>query len=168
MGETGTRGDLIAGISSRMREMMEARSRVRRQEHAPEPWLELDLTMKQLKVLFVLDGSGSLRPSEIAASVGMSAASATGILDRLVDQGFVERRADAADRRALLVQLTESGARVVSDFYMSGQYRLTELLTLMSDADLKALDRGFSALVAAARSQLAQHPNEGVVARSQG
>ena len=138
-----SRDGLIEAIPLRMREMMEIRSRQR----MPEPWLDLDLTMKQLKVLFVLDASGPQRPSVIAASIGVSAASATGVLDRLVDQGYIERQADASDRRALQIQLTESGARIVSDLYMSGQHQMGESLLLMSDADLKALYRGITALV---------------------
>src|SRR5437868_3728380 len=129
MKDDPTRARLIEAIPLRMREMMEVRSR----QQTPEPWLDLDLTMKQLKVLFVLGASGPLRPSVIATSVGVSAASATGVLDRLVDQGYVERRADTADRRALLVQLTQSGAQIVSDLQMSGQHMLSELLTDMAD-----------------------------------
>src|SRR5207253_945676 len=98
-----------------------------------------DLTMKQLKVLLVLEALGPSRPSAIAASIGVSAASATGVLDRLVEQGYIERQADAADRRALLVQLTPAGARTVSDLYMSGQNQLSESFAEMSDADLAAL-----------------------------
>lgn len=151
MNEALSRRRLIEAIPLRMRDMIAVRSRLQ----TPAPWLELDLTMKQLKVLFVLDALGPQRPSAIAASVGVSAASATGVLDRLVDQGYIERRADAVDRRALLVQLTESGAQIVSDLHMSGQQQLSELLAEMSNDDLDALYRGVTALADAGKSRLA-------------
>src|SRR5438874_13676760 len=106
----------MQAIPQRMREMIEARS-----QFPPEPWLDLDLTMKQLKVLFLLEALESARPSVIAEAIGLSAASATGVLDRLAEQGYVERQADSADRRAVLVRLTQGGTRVVSDLYMCGQ-----------------------------------------------
>ena len=94
------REDLIEAIPQQILHMMQASSHL-----GPEPWLELDLTMKQLKVLMVLCSLGPTRPSVIANCIGASAANATGVLDRLEAQGYVERRPDAADRRALLVGL---------------------------------------------------------------
>ena len=47
MNQPLTRDRLMQAIPQRMREMIEARS-----QFPPEPWLDLDLTMKQLKVLF--------------------------------------------------------------------------------------------------------------------
>ena len=132
----------IEAIPQALRAMMEARHRL-----ASEPWMQLDLTVKQLKVLFVLGRLGPSRPSAIAAAVGVSAASATGVLDRLVEQGYIEREADAADRRAQLIRLSETGSRIVSDLYLSGRQQLLDALNEMSDADLRALDRGLHALL---------------------
>jgi DNA-binding MarR family transcriptional regulator len=142
-----SRSALTEAIPIQIREVMEACSQL-----GPEPWLDLDLTMKQLKVLLVLHALGAARPSVIAAHIGASAANATGVLDRLVAQGFIERQPDAADRRALLVRLTESGRATVSQLYLAGQERLTRALAELSDDDLGALHQGVSALVEATRN----------------
>lgn len=142
---------LVRAIPAIMLEMARLR-----QQGAPEPWLDLDLTLKQLKVLLILDAQGPSRPSVIAAAIGVSAASATGVLDRLSEQGCVERTADPDDRRALLVQLTTTGARIVSDLQTAGQQRLSESLSEMTDEDLRALHQGIAALVEATRARLAR------------
>jgi DNA-binding MarR family transcriptional regulator len=138
---------LIEGILAHIRQVMESCT-----QFGPEAWLELDLTMKQLKVLVVLGALGPARPSVIAAHIGASAANATGVLDRLVAQGYIERRPDAADRRALLVELTEAGHAIVSQLYTSGEERLARAIGALSIEDLQALDRGSSALAAATRN----------------
>ncbi len=146
MNDNATRDRLIAEIPGRVHDFMDVCTRL-----GPEPWLDLDLTMKQLKVLLVLTALGPSRPSVIAASIGASAANATGVLDRLVGQGYVERQPDPADRRALLVRLTDLGGHTVSELRVADQDRLRGPLSAMSDDDLSALHRGVTALVDAAR-----------------
>ena len=158
-----SRERLIEAIPQALRAMMEARNQL-----ASEPWMQLDLTVKQLKVLFVLGRLGPSRPSAIAAAVGVSAASATGVLDRLVEQGYIARETDAADRRAQLIRLSEAGSKIVGDLYLSGRQQLLDALTEMSDADLRALRRGLDALVDVTRlrvERLAADPASLVVVK---
>ena len=48
-------------------------------------------------------------PAEVARRLEVSTAAATGIVDRLVSRGHVERRPHAADRRRTELVITESG-----------------------------------------------------------
>lgn len=48
-------------------------------------------------------------PAEVARRLEVSTAAATGIVDRLVSRGHVERRPHAEDRRRTQLVLTESG-----------------------------------------------------------
>lgn len=146
MNNNSTREALVDAIPAKVHEFMDVCTRL-----GPEPWLDLDLTMKQLKVLLVLTALGPSRPNVIATSIGASAANATGVLDRLVTQGYVERQPDPADRRALLVRLTPAGEHTVSELRVADQNRLRGPLLAMSDDDLNALYRGVTALIEAAR-----------------
>lgn len=59
------------------------------------------------QALAVLDGAGEpLSPTEIARRLIVTTASVTSLLDTLERRGLVERRADPADRRRLLVAIT--------------------------------------------------------------
>jgi DNA-binding MarR family transcriptional regulator len=76
---------------------------------------ELDLSMTQLKILHILDGSDQeLTPSELAQIVGLSPAATGRAVDALVRGGVVSRRDDAADRRVKRLALTDAGAAAVS------------------------------------------------------
>jgi DNA-binding MarR family transcriptional regulator len=71
-------------------------------------------------------------PAEVARRLEVSTAAATGIVDRLVSRGHVERRPHAADRRRTELVLTESGRREV----------VGHLLPMFISLD--QLDRGFT------------------------
>jgi DNA-binding MarR family transcriptional regulator len=75
---------------------------------------ELELSMTQLKMLFVLDGAEhELTPSELAKLVGLSPAATGRAVDALTRQGIVSRREDEADRRVKRLALTASGQEAV-------------------------------------------------------
>ncbi len=54
-------------------------------------------------------GREQIGPAEVARRLEVSTAAATGIVDRLVARGHVERRPHAGDRRRTELVLTESG-----------------------------------------------------------
>lgn len=72
-------------------------------------------------------------PAEVARRLEVSTAAATGIVDRLVSRGHVERRPHEADRRRTELVLTESGRSEV----------VGHLLPMFVALD--QLDRGFTA-----------------------
>jgi DNA-binding MarR family transcriptional regulator len=71
-------------------------------------------------------------PAEVARRLEVSTAAATGIVDRLVSRGHVERRPHAADRRRTELVLTASGRQEV----------VGHLLPMFISLD--QLDRGFT------------------------
>jgi MarR family transcriptional regulator, organic hydroperoxide resistance regulator len=66
------------------------------------------LSVVQASALLQIDGSMSMR--DLSARLGGHASSATGLADRLVARGLVERHEDAGDRRVKRVGLTPEGA----------------------------------------------------------
>lgn len=63
------------------------------------------------RIMVVLWTTGPLEPSEIARLSVASRASISSVINTLEDAGFVERRRDSSDRRAVLVSLTDKGLR---------------------------------------------------------
>ncbi|HUY54881.1 MAG TPA: MarR family transcriptional regulator [Candidatus Nanopelagicaceae bacterium] len=63
-------------------------------------------TPNQRAVLMALNQEGALAMGELARHLGVSASSATELVDRLVEHGWVERLPTSNDRRAVVVQLT--------------------------------------------------------------
>jgi DNA-binding MarR family transcriptional regulator len=69
----------------------------------------MGLTPPQFSVIAELGGTEGMTAVELASSTLHAKASLTGIIDRLVDKGLVERQAIPGDRRAMNVRLTKKG-----------------------------------------------------------
>lgn len=61
------------------------------------------------------DADGEKSPSQLAASMGVTRATISGLIDGLEQQGLVVRRASAEDGRAVVVVLTARGVQKLRD-----------------------------------------------------
>jgi DNA-binding MarR family transcriptional regulator len=65
------------------------------------------LTLPQVKALIFLYDNGDRSMTELANGLAVSLPSASELVDRLIERGLVDRKTDSADRRRVLVSLTE-------------------------------------------------------------
>ncbi|HWI73243.1 MAG TPA: MarR family transcriptional regulator [Baekduia sp.] len=94
---------------------------------------ELELSMSQLKILHILDGSGrELTPSELAQFIGLSPAATGRAVDTMTRAGLVSRRDDDADRRVKRLALTDAGLAAVSRITAA---RVAGLARIVDDLD---------------------------------
>ncbi len=81
------------------------------QEAVAEVGLQ-DFEYETLHLLVVRDTPGHASPSALAVDLGISNAGMTGRLDALERAGWIQRRADANDRRRVGIEVTRSGMDV--------------------------------------------------------
>jgi DNA-binding MarR family transcriptional regulator len=74
----------------------------------------LKLSPAGLGVLRVLMGEDGLKASEVADRAWSSPGTLTSVVNTLVRDGFVERRADEADRRVVRLYITDQGRAVIT------------------------------------------------------
>lgn len=118
-------------------------------------WLELELTMGQLKGLFALAQGGPMPVGRLAERLGVSEPTTSALVDRLARLGLVRREEDPRDRRRTLVSLSAQGELRVAELHQGGQQWLEEALGRMEDGDLEALARGLEALARALQGVVA-------------
>jgi DNA-binding MarR family transcriptional regulator len=91
--------------------------------HAPGPdlpgWLAQDLTLAQVRTLFLIGHEAPLSMGRIAEILGVSVASASGIVERLERHGLVVRQHRTDDRRIVDCVLTDVGRGLIDE--MSGR-----------------------------------------------
>ena len=110
-------------------------------------WLDLDLTVGQIRGLFALASHGPMTIGQVAERLRVRLPWASTVVDRLVEEGLVQRGEDPADRRRTLARLTPRGeALVVQASVKAAQEHLRACLAKISAADLAALVRGLDAL----------------------
>ncbi len=138
------RPDLIETVFELQRQLM-----LTMQSTAVPHWMELELTMAQLKTLFVVAHRGPLTVNALAELLGVTQSTVSHLVDRLEQVRLVERVADTNDRRRTLVQLAAAGGAQVAQLQQGGHQELRALLGRLDLADLAALVRGLSAIIRA-------------------
>ena len=116
-------------------------------------WLQLDLSMAQIKALFALAlaRGEAVSMSGLASRQGVSLSDASRLVERLVQLDLVHRSDDQSDRRRASILLTEQGNALVMRLHQGGRERFASWLAKMSDEDLAALAQGLGALARLAR-----------------
>jgi len=117
--------------------------------HEPHPWLHLELTREQLRVMFLLSFKGRSSPGEVAASFDVPKANVTSIIDRLVEKGLISRQGNPDDRRSYILSLTEEGKSQVERLREIGAAKIKGVLERMPDNALVSLQMGLEALMKA-------------------
>ncbi len=115
-------------------------------------WAAVELTMPQLKVLFLVAGGEGMTMTQVARTLGMTLPTATGVVDRLVSQGLVRRDDDPHDRRVVLLRPTEQGVALVEGLIEASRARIQAILDRLSLDDLRTVARALDILYEAARS----------------
>ena len=102
-----------------------------------DPWLAVELTMPQLKVLFRLNAQGPSRVGALARALHVTLPTMTGILDRLVEQGLIRREEAPTDRRLVISRLTAAGDELVDQLQAASRSRLARVYETLEPAALE-------------------------------
>ncbi len=118
--------------------------------HAPEV-ADVHLTIAQLKALYLVAAAGPIRISTLAVRLGTAVSTTSGVVDRLVGMGLLERLEDTADRRQVLVSATAEAQRQLEEMSELGRERMRDLLLrLHTAAEIETVERAVSLLTDAA------------------
>ena len=94
---------------------------------------------QELLTVDVLGVRGSCRMGEIAEYLGVVQSAITPLVDRLEDQGLVQRVRSREDRRVWLVALTEEGLALYANQENVYQAVATEMLAPLESAERETL-----------------------------
>jgi len=128
------------------------------------PIFSVNLTMQQLKVLMLLSRHDGISSQELTRHLGVTLATLSGIVDRLVAQGHVTRTEDPHDRRVRRIHLSPTGRRTMAEIMDGGARAQLRLFDRLDDETLAMLEvvlgRIAEAAVAAALEQGVPIPHD--------
>jgi DNA-binding MarR family transcriptional regulator len=107
------------------------------------PW---DITPAHLRALRTLSRHGTMRLSELSDRLRIAPRTATEVVDALQARDLARRRADPADRRATLIEVTDHGADTLAEIRASGETEAGRVFGRLSPADRAELARILSEL----------------------
>lgn len=123
----------------------------------PKELLDLDITMPQMKILLILFIHGPQRMSALAADLGITLATATGLVDRLVERDFVARENSPGDRRVVMCRLSGNGQKAVGRIWKSARIRSGQLLEAMEISKLRMFNEALKAMLESAEKTNTMH-----------
>ena len=93
------------------------------------------ISFPQMLALECLSRAGVCRMSELAQTLSIQMASATGLADRLIKAGYIRRKPDARDRRVVRIALTPKGKNVVENIFQQKKRIMMNVFQRISPVD---------------------------------
>jgi len=100
---------------------------------------EVGLSIPQFDVLSALSERAGITQRDLAQQLFVTKGNVSGLIDRLVEAGLVERRPDAQDRRSHALFLTEEGMRVAAAGHAAQRAFVESTLGRLPQCDLATL-----------------------------
>lgn len=89
----------------------------------------------QLRALMFINNYGAISMTDLCAKLNIEKGSLTSMVDDLTTKGYVIREKDVADRRKYLINITEDGVGLASDFMGKLSYNLEEKFVRLTEED---------------------------------
>jgi DNA-binding MarR family transcriptional regulator len=142
--------DIIADFRATMSQLKCASS---------ERLLRLGVSMAQLHILYTLQRAGEMTMSHLADVLDVSLSSATGLIDRMEERGFIERYRVETDRRMVLVRVTSAGQKMLGEVDALSDDLLRSVLERLPVTQLPGVANAIGALREAVESTVGSMPD---------
>ena len=94
-------------------------------------------------ILRVLESKGPLPISAIGKQLFIAKQNMTTLIDRLMDDGLVDRKGDPADRRVINITITGKGIEFLKESLAALKKIIKKNLSGLSEEEIEALSSGF-------------------------
>jgi DNA-binding MarR family transcriptional regulator len=106
-----------------------------------------NISIPQYTLLGFLNQSSGLNMSQLAEMMRHTTPATTGLVDRLVEAGLVERFGHPKDRRQVLVRITDKGRDLVDGMKRGIARNILEIFKELSHDDLEAWVRIYRTII---------------------
>lgn len=115
--------------------------RLKINESAKKNRLKQQLTVSQFEILWLIATTGKRSMESIANHLHIKPPSATALVDKMEQDGFVVREKDPHDRRVVNISLTAKTQRLFSSFQAQRKSAFDQMIAKISAKDRKELER---------------------------
>ncbi|MBN8867844.1 MAG: MarR family transcriptional regulator [Solirubrobacterales bacterium] len=133
--------ELTGGLLAVSTSFKQAYRTLRRRKGRETHRLNDEISHAQFELLVELRHRGPLPISELAKSSGLSPASVSQMVDRLEEQGQVERIRSEEDRRIVTVELSDRGRETIEPVVAAWRQKWLDAFDGVDEADLLTASR---------------------------
>ncbi|ANE41071.1 MarR family transcriptional regulator [Fervidobacterium ngatamarikiense] len=142
---TYSESDLKNGLPAHLEQLLRTicfRIRV----HGREALKNYSITAAQFDLLQRVYFNGPQTMTKLSQSLGIAKSTTSGLVMRLVRDGFLNRRRDETDRRVFKVEITPLGERVIKAVIEMRVKYIEEVITQISEDKTKLIHEALDAL----------------------
>ena len=121
-----------------------------RRKHRPQ---DMDITIGQLECLRTVSRLGSPSMSQLSHEMDLQPSTVTGIVDKLVKAGKLQRVDEPEDRRVVRIEMTAQGRAEHKRHQRQRRKMFMAMLSELAEQDLRKLHDGLKALYEARRKR---------------
>ena len=97
--------------------------------------IKSDLSSRDFHLISFVGGQDNLIMKDIADELGVPMSTATGIVDKLVQKGYLQRKYSATDRRIVLIELDQEGIDAFELFKKMKQEASTQIISVLDEIE---------------------------------
>jgi DNA-binding MarR family transcriptional regulator len=157
----GTRPELVNTVIQTYMELF-----MTMQFNSVSHWLMLELTFAQSRALFMLAARKELTVGQLAKLLDVGKATASILVQQLVERGLVTRTEHETDRRHTILHLSAKGEEIGAGRREGRAKQWKHWLSQLSDEELQALAHGLTAIVAVMKKDLEDELQQGTGSKS--
>ncbi len=103
--------------------------------------LKHGINPSQYLILKTLNSSGPQKAAELAEAIQMTPGAITGASDKLVSEGYAERKGVMRDRRVVYLEITDKGEQILESMIENHKKATEKFFEGLSDEDINHLIR---------------------------
>jgi len=104
------------------------------------------LPATHVEILQILAEQPGIRVGDVPGALGLAQSTVSALIRQMAEHGLVERAGAPADRRVVLVSLTDAGARLLADWHEAHRLRINAALGALEADQRLAIGRALPAL----------------------
>jgi MarR family transcriptional regulator, organic hydroperoxide resistance regulator len=124
----------VAEFADRVADSMMAISREFAKQQTGE-FYKVKVTLPQLSILDLLHRNNELTMSDMARSMNVTTPAMTGVVDRLVRDGYCVRSYYPDDRRVIKIKLTAKGVKAIKNILEHRRQMITKIFSVLSNTE---------------------------------
>jgi DNA-binding MarR family transcriptional regulator len=115
--------------------------------HDVPEWVAQEVTLGQMRLLFLLSSHGSAPMSRVAEWLGVGLPTASGAVERVERHGLVSRQHRLDDRRVVECQLTDAGRHLMDQISGMRLEAMKDVLGVLNEEELAQMAHLISVVV---------------------
>lgn len=106
--------------------------------------LDSDLSITQVRLLFILHNDGPQKTLDLANRLVVTPGAVTGMADKLLSMGLLDRNRGENDRRVVMLQITDEGRSKIASMKEMQMDIISSYFGDLPDEDIAHLQRIFT------------------------